>query len=99
MIDLEVPLKETQLPTKQYYTLAETADIIGISKRTLQRWIKTGKIETYQTTKKRGQVLNYKVFSETISRSTFCEALASGREAILNIQGYLMFRAKSSILL
>lgn len=43
--EIDIPEVNNNLNAKQLYTLAETAEIVGVSKRTLKRWIKTGKVK------------------------------------------------------
>lgn len=57
-IDLDIPRTENKVPAKQFYTLAETAEILEVSKRTLKRWIKAGKVKSTR------QENGYQVFNQ-----------------------------------
>ena len=35
---------ERHIPDKPFFTLQETADLFGVSKKTVRRWVKYGKI-------------------------------------------------------
>ena len=43
---MTLPIETTNVSVKDLYTVAETAKILRITTRTLQRWIRIGKIET-----------------------------------------------------
>jgi len=36
---------EEQLPDKLFFSVSEIAQILGVSKKTVRRWIKSGKLE------------------------------------------------------